>query len=334
MSITRRGNSWLVSVSYQGNRIRRCFRSHDEARKFEPKALSSLMEGKEIRDSKTKRGSGTATTFGEIADRIWELEWKNQKAADHTFNRMVMVCSHFGDGTPVQDIGVTDLEEYIIHLREIGNSPATINRKMAIVKKVLRYAYNNQIISLLPKVPSQREPKGRIKYYTKTEEDEILDLMDDHDLRDLFAVLLDTGFRRGEALSIEWEDVRFDQNLIRLADPDSNKASVTRTVPMTRRVQEIMTLRLGFDLDRPFPYTSPEVDTLLSRFRKETGYKGKSDALLHTCRHTFCSRLVQRGVPIVAVKELAGHKDINTTLRYSHLAPSNFTDAIAKLEPE
>ena len=49
-------------------------------------------------------------------------------------------------------------------------------------------------------------------------------------------------------------------------------------------------------------------------------------------RHTFCSHLIMRGALVTAVKELAGHRDISTTMRYVHLAPSVLTDAIGLLE--
>jgi len=48
-------------------------------------------------------------------------------------------------------------------------------------------------------------------------------------------------------------------------------------------------------------------------------------------RHTFCSHLIMRGALVTAVKELAGHRDIATTMRYIHLAPSVLTHAIALL---
>jgi site-specific recombinase XerD len=56
-------------------------------------------------------------------------------------------------------------------------------------------------------------------------------------------------------------------------------------------------------------------------------------AVPHALRHTFVSRLVQRGVPILSVKELAGHKTIDVTLKYAHLAPHNLKSAIDVLEP-
>lgn len=57
---------------------------------------------------------------------------------------------------------------------------------------------------------------------------------------------------------------------------------------------------------------------------------GIQDGSWHTLRHTTCSRLVMAGVPLPPVKEIMGHRDIQTTLRYAHLAPSHIQAAMEK----
>src|SRR6185436_980861 len=51
-------------------------------------------------------------------------------------------------------------------------------------------------------------------------------------------------------------------------------------------------------------------------------------ACWHSLRHTAASRRVMAGVDLVSVKEILGHRDIQTTLRYSHLAPRHLQAAI------
>ncbi|MCX6154059.1 MAG: tyrosine-type recombinase/integrase, partial [Candidatus Kapabacteria bacterium] len=53
----------------------------------------------------------------------------------------------------------------------------------------------------------------------------------------------------------------------------------------------------------------------------------------HTFRHTFASHLAQHGVAIQLIKELLGHSDITTTMRYAHLSPSALREAMNVLEP-
>jgi hypothetical protein len=52
----------------------------------------------------------------------------------------------------------------------------------------------------------------------------------------------------------------------------------------------------------------------------------------HMLRHTFCSHLAMRGATVIAIKELAGHRSIRTTLRYMHLSPNHKEAAIKLLD--
>jgi len=334
MAISQRNNSWQVSVSFRGQRVRRSFKNHDDARRFEAESLAVLISGKgEEASESVISPDGTPTTFGGLADRVWKLEWSSQKAANHTRGRLKDVRSYFGEGTQVTEITPYLLESYIFHLQSLGNGPATINRKLAIVSKIMNYAHRHGIIKTKPTAPLQREPRGRIRYYSDEEEAAII-AASEGCLRDFFVTLIDTGMRKGEALSFEWKDVNWESQEITLADPDKIKASLPRTIPMTRRVCGLLEKRRELIAAKPFDYTGNQMDHMVRDFKRDSGYEGNTEALFHTCRHTFCSRLLQRGVPITTVKELAGHRDIKTTLRYAHLAPSNYRSAISQLETD
>ena len=59
---------------------------------------------------------------------------------------------------------------------------------------------------------------------------------------------------------------------------------------------------------------------------------GIKDFHFHDLRHTFASQLVMAGVDITTVKDLLGHKRLNMTLRYAHLAPSHRVKAVDVLD--
>tara|TARA_B100002051_G_C16305114_1_gene424807 strand:- start:134 stop:418 length:285 start_codon:yes stop_codon:yes gene_type:complete len=81
--------------------------------------------------------------------------------------------------------------------------------------------------------------------------------------------------------------------------------------------------------DRVFPFTTYWYRDRWDRLRIILKL---DDAPWHTLRHTTASRLVQKGVQLVVVKEIMGHKSIATTMRYAHLQPANLVDAICALE--
>ena len=81
--------------------------------------------------------------------------------------------------------------------------------------------------------------------------------------------------------------------------------------------------------DRVFPFTTYWYRDRWDRLRHILKL---DDAPWHTLRHTTASRLVQKGVQLVVVKEIMGHKSIQTTIIYAHLQPVNLVDAISVLE--
>ena len=107
-----------MSVSLGGRRVRRSFRSHDEALIFEAEARASLMKGEEPELSVAFcHKSNVPNTIGDMADHIWKLEWSRQKSAESTLYRMERVVEYFGDRTLLSTITSFDLEKYALHLK-------------------------------------------------------------------------------------------------------------------------------------------------------------------------------------------------------------------------
>ena len=65
------------------------------------------------------------------------------------------------------------------------------------------------------------------------------------------------------------------------------------------------------------------------KIAREAGIKDLSS--IHAFRHTFATQLLQNGVQFPELKEILGHKDINTTLMYLHFAPDHLASAVDKM---
>ena len=62
------------------------------------------------------------------------------------------------------------------------------------------------------------------------------------------------------------------------------------------------------------------------------GLAKDKEFVLHALRHTCASRLLFMGVDLVTIKEWLGHADIQTTMRYAHMAPNKLAHAAAILD--
>ena len=134
--------------------------------------------------------------------------------------------------------------------------------------------------------------------------------------------LIDLGCRVNELMNLENRFVDFENNQINFNDRKNDQAVA---VPMTDRVQKIMKKCLSYSA-RPTEKVFCGVNyawlnNIWQKARKDLGYADKKFYTIHLCRHTCASRLVQRGVPILLVKDWLGHEDIENTMIYAHLQP-------------
>ena len=140
-----------------------------------------------------------------------------------------------------------------------------------------------------------------------------------------------TGMRRGELLSLKWEQIR--NGFIYLTETKSGKA---RQIPINDRLAEVLKeVRRGNQLKSPFVFCDSQGRRFYHvrrSFVSACRRAGIEAFRFHDLRHTCASHLVMAGVDLTTVKELLGHKDIKTTLRYAHLAPSHKVKAVDILD--
>ena len=207
--------------------------------------------------------------------------------------------------------------------QEHKNSNAVINQKMGYLRVVLQEMEEDGFIEMI-KMPKPRPTKNsKVHYLTKDMEIELLDYLlinEYREAKDIVECLIDLGCRVNELLGLEKRFVDFDNNQINFNDRKNDQAVA---VPMTNRVKNILSYHCYDlkDFDKVFSLNYSELNAIWQKARKDLGYADKKFYTIHLCRHTCASRLVQRGVPILLVKDWLGHEDIENTMIYAHLAP-------------
>ena len=217
---------------------------------------------------------------------------------------------------------------------EHKNSNAVVNQKMGYLRVVLQEMEEDGFIEMI-KFPKPRPTKNsKVHYLTKQMEDELLNYFQDNnylEAKDIVICLIDLGCRVNELLGLEKRFVDWDNNQINFNERKNDKAVA---VPMTNRVQKIYKKNYWYDFpefEKLFNLNYSELNAIWQKARKDLGYADKKFYTIHLCRHTCASRLVQRGVPILLVKDWLGHEDIENTMIYAHLAPKALHSVVGVL---
>ena len=151
---------------------------------------------------------------------------------------------------------------------------------------------------------------------------------------------MNSGMRKGEILSLRWENVDLKHGFILL---DRTKNGERREIPINRTLCGKLwkTYSKGAKtrprrLDVPWVFYDPRhlkpYQDIKRSFYTALKKAGIRDFVFHDLRHTFASHLVMAGVDLTTVKELLGHKTLTMTLRYAHLAPSHKVKAVDLLD--
>lgn len=211
-------------------------------------------------------------------------------------------------------------------------APSTTVRELAILSHVLEVAIRDWGLPLAKNVVKLvRRPvirNERSRRLSGDEEQRLLDGCDDGQtpyLKTLLILAIETGMRRGEILGLQWADVSHNRRVITLA---MTKNGSGREVPLsTRAFVALMDWKGHAQVDEStiFPMTPGALEQAWRRLLVRVGIKGLR---FHDLRHEGVSRLFERGLNMIEVSSISGHKELRMLKRYTHLSAD---DLVARL---
>ncbi|RME25072.1 MAG: site-specific integrase, partial [Candidatus Zixiibacteriota bacterium] len=157
------------------------------------------------------------------------------------------------------------------------------------------------------------------------------------ELYPVYFTFLNTGMRKGELINLTWEDVDLKTRKI-LIRPKSDWQPKTRPreIPINDGLHRLLTRLKKTKTDSPYVFPGPDGQRLTVKLREKliriAEQAGIADLTrVHTLRHTFASHLIMAGVDVPTVQKILGHSDIETTMLYTHLAPTHLTEAVNRI---
>lgn len=206
-----------------------------------------------------------------------------------------------------------------------GASNATINRVLALLRRMVNIAREDGHIQACPKFPMMHEDNVRTGFVEAEDFKTLLTHVPVY-LRPLILFLFTTGCRVGAAKEITWGMVSRDARSFMLpAGIVKNKTPIN--LPLTQELTDILL--------KQFRKTgSPVFDS--TNLRKEwdnaTTAFGRPDLLIHDLRRSGVRNLIMAGVPEVVAMSISGHKTADVFRRYAIVSPTQAQDAMDKVQ--
>ena len=333
--------TWWIEFSLRGNYVHESIpgaRTQAQAERAENKRREEIYEGKY---------NPVKKLFSEFVDETF-LPWSTANKRSHREDeqRSVTLKGFFGE-KHLRDIKPMMIEKFKrerlatptkhdTEERPRPRSPASVNRDLACLSKILSMAFDNELVDSNPmrRVRLLKESGSRERFITAEEEVKLFAKLTgrrDH-IRSVVTVALNTGMRRGEILDLQWEHVNFIARTIFIA---RSKTGKTRTIPMNDIVfEELKALKQDAGT-RDFVFsvskTGVNIDSIKTGWRNACAAAGLVDLRFHDTRHTFATRLRANGVHEWDIRDLLGHTTTRMTSVYTHQTPANLRQAVTTL---
>jgi integrase/recombinase XerD len=224
-----------------------------------------------------------------------------------------------------------DVQDYMIYLEDLNRSAATIEKAFSAISVFARFQNIQEVmnnISRLEKEKNHENPDA----LDKVERTALLQEVEkDGDLRNIVIVytLLHTGIRISELCALNISDIHLNSDNGEVFIRDG-KGAIKRTIPLSKDLMLYLAKYIETLNDNQEALFISSVGKRISTRGVQYMLK-KYNVNPHKLRHTFCTELVQNGIDISTVAELAGHADVNVTRRYiSKDSTSKIEDAIKR----
>jgi integrase len=330
--IYKRGAIWWIRYAGLDGRIRFVSSRSTNYRVAEGLLIQrrkGVQEGKDPDTIKIVNHS-----FSELAEKY--LQWAARQRSYRTKGVIVrQLVGEFGN-VPLRRFSTMLVEEYQSKVLAGCKKPATANRKLATMKHMFTKAVEwdlveEEILKRVRRVKLLQENNRRLRFLSKEECAALVNACSPH-LRPIVITLLNSGCRKEEILSLEWDKhIDLQHGFILL---DVTKNGEHREIPINDTLRGVLT-GIPRRIDSPYVFTNERGERYLNirkGFLAACTRAGINDYHPHDCRHTFASHLVMAGVDITTVKNLLGHKTLAMTLRYSHLSKSHTRNALSVLD--
>lgn len=220
-------------------------------------------------------------------------------------------------------------------------SQVSINIELRALKKFLRFAFKNELLSedLSSKVDLYIVTDNKKKHFNESELNLIFETIEEGEIKDICQVTYLTASRRNEILNLKYKDVDLENRIINIFQEKPKKDKTLKQLHISVELYNIFKKYLlnvngtqkVYDLNETIFKISPS--WVSHKFKKIIRKLKLDDNLnFHSLRHTAATNLIKSSVSIYNAKSILGHSSTKVTEGYIHMSPENFKGDMEKLK--
>lgn len=332
--VWQRAGIWWIQYYVHGRQIRES--SHSDKEEVAARLLAK------------RRAEIDADTFvGPSAQRLRYEQIRDALYADYQANRrrwlripkdgQHYVCGiahldEFFVGQRALAITTARIREFITKRQAEGASNGTINRELALLRRMFNLAIEDGALRIAPHFPLLKEAAPRKGFLEHAEFQKLRAELPEY-LRAIVTMGYYTGMRLGEVLKIRWSSVDSKNGELRL-DPGTTKNDEPRSIPLFGELREMLKIERERNPDSEFLFMrdGQRIGSFYKAWKSACERAGLDGLLFHDFRRTGVRNLVRAGVPERVAMAISGHKTRAVFERYNIVSGRDLKDAANKLE--
>ncbi|HUT90023.1 MAG TPA: site-specific integrase [Thermoguttaceae bacterium] len=267
-----------------------------------------------------RRAARNVPTLREVFDRWGTLHAKVHRRSWPEDVRVFQKYLAPFHGRPMNRITVGDLAEWHGRIGE-DHGPVQANRALSLLRTLFNFSPKVGYEGANPcKQVTRFREQSRDRFLTPSEMGAFFEAVEKQPepWRDVFLVLLFTGARRGDVLSMAWADVDLEGRTWRVPHPKNDQPTILPLVPLALRVLRERHERRSA-APWVFPGRSGHVKDARKAWLKVTEAAGIDNLHIHDLRRSLASWQAALGSSLVIIGASLGHRDLKSTQIYSRL---------------
>ncbi len=254
---------------------------------------------------------------------------------------------------PLNEVNTNTIRLYFSQIQIFEYSKTTLARKIAAMRTFFRFLYREKIVNYNPAeaIRSPKKPKKLPSFLNEDEINQIFDLIPPNSPtnarnRAILEVLYACGMRVSELCGLNFGDLNLDENEITVF----GKGAKERIVLISEKAKNFLSLYIK-DYRKLYAQANEHITEETPVFINNTGYRLNTRSVNkclekiseevsinkkispHVFRHSFATKLLEKGADLRVVQELLGHASISNTQIYTHVSTERLKQAYTNAHP-